>query len=213
MKRKWLGSMDIKVLHPSPSKFTTEIVCEEFYNSDVNVENVDYSEMGLYIRLNREDKYIRENNLEEICPKRKHRNGKARIKRNGIIVDKEKRWKIWEEAEREPTEIEKRQMMKESLKIAMETIMNNRTYKFEDVTRKQGEGGAIGSDLTGEMARIFMCWWDRQIIEKSNKVGIKVLLYRRYVDDINKVVEYIKGNFKYEAGKLVREDEVVDDTI
>ena len=121
-------------------------------------------------------------------------------------MDKEKRWKIWEEAEREPTEDEKRQMMKESLKIAMETIMNNHTYKFEDVIRKQKEGGAIGSDLTGEMTRIFMRWWDRQIIEKLNKVGIKVLLYKRYVDDINMVVEILKGNYKYESGKLMREE-------
>ena len=47
-------------------------------------------------------------------------------------------------------------MLKESLKIALEMIMKNHTYKFEDVIRKQKEGGAIGIDLTGEMAWIFV---------------------------------------------------------
>ena len=206
-EEKVIGSMDVKALYPSLDiSFTTEIVCEEFLKSDVKIENVDYAEMGLYLRLNRDDKYIKENKLEEICPKRKHKNGRPKITRNGVVVDKEKRWKIWEEPEREPSEEEKRMMMKESLKIALELIMNNHTYKFEDVIRRQKEGGAIGIDLTGEMARIFMCWWDRQIIEKLNKVGIKVLLYKRYVDDINMVIEFLKDNYKYEAGKLVKEE-------
>lgn len=93
-------------------------------------------------------------------------------------------------------------MLKESLKIALEMIMKNHTYKFEDVIRKQKEGGAIGIDLTGEMARIFMCWWDRQILDKLAKIGVKVLLYKRYVDDINMVIEYMIGNYDYVAGKL-----------
>ena len=83
--------------------------------------------------------------------------------------------------------------------------MNNHTYKFEDVIRKQ-EGGAIGIDLTGEMARIFMCWWDRQIIEKMNKLGMKILLYKRYVDNINMVIEYLKGSYKYEEGRIIEKE-------
>ena len=168
-KEKVIGSMDVKALYPSLDiGFTTEIVCEEFFNSDVKIENVDYAEMGLYLRLNKDDKYIRENKLEEICPKRKHKNGRPKITSNGVVVDKDKRWKIWEEPEREPNEVEKRIMIKESLKIALGMIMNNHTYKFEEVIRKQKEGGAIGIDLTGEMARIFMCWWDRQTILLSH---------------------------------------------
>ena len=199
--------MDVKALYPSLDiGFTTEIVCEEFFNSEVEVENVDYAEMGLYLKLNRSDEYIRNSKLEEVCPKRKYRNGRPKITRNGVTVDKEKRWNIWYEPEREPNDVEKRVMLKESLKIALETLMTNHTYKFDEVIRKQKEGGAIGSDLTGEMARIFMCWWDRKIIEKMNQLGIKVLLYKRYVDDINMIIEYLEGSLEYEGGRIVEKE-------
>ena len=206
-ERKVVGSMDVKALYPSLDiGFTTEVVCEEFFNSEVEVENVDYAEMGLYLKLNRSDEYIRNSKLEEVCPKRKYRNGKPKITRNGVTVDKEKRWNIWYEPEREPNDVEKRVMLKESLKIALETLMTNHTYKFDEVIRKQKEGGAIGSDLTGEMARIFMCWWDRKIIEKMNQLGIKVLLYKRYVDDINMIIEYLEGSLEYEGGRIVEKE-------
>ena len=92
---------------------------------------------------------MKENKLEEICSKRKHQNGRPNITINGIIVDKEKRWKIWEEPVREPNDEEKGKRTKESLKVALEMIMNNHTYNFEEVSRKQKEGGSIGIDLTG----------------------------------------------------------------
>ena len=39
---KVVGSMDVKALYPSLDiGFTTEIVCEEFFNSDVKIENVN----------------------------------------------------------------------------------------------------------------------------------------------------------------------------
>ena len=203
-KKLVIGSMDVKALYPSLDiDFTTDIVCEEFFNSEVKIENVDYAEVGLYLRLNRDEKYLKDCNIEDLCPKRIHKNGaKPKITGNGITVDKDKRWKLWNAPTREPNETEKRQMLKESLKIALEMIMKNHTYKFEDVIRKQKEGGAIGIDLTGEMARIFMCWWDRQILDKLAKIGVKVLLYKRYVDDINMVIEYMIGNYDYVARKL-----------
>ena len=84
-EEKVVGSMDVKALYPSLDiGFTTEIVCEEFFNSDVKIENVDYAEMGLYLRLNRSDKYITDSKLEEVFPKRKHKNGRPKITRNGV---------------------------------------------------------------------------------------------------------------------------------
>ena len=131
-EEKIVGSMDVKALYPSLDiGFTTEVVCEEFFNSEVKVENMDYAEVGLYLKLNRSDEYIRDSNLEEVCPKRKYKNGRPKITRNGVTVDRDKRWKIWYEPEREPDELEKRLMLKESLKIALETLMTNHTYKFD----------------------------------------------------------------------------------
>ena len=162
-----------------------------------------YKEVGLYLSLNRSEEYLNEKNIADLCPKRKHRTGaKPKITGCGVIVDKTKRWKPWNEPIREPDDDEKRIMLKESLKIALETIMKNHTYKCQYVIRRQKEGGAIGIDLTGEMARIFMCWWDRQVLEKLSQLGITPFLYKRYVDDINMAVESLEKNYVYEEGRL-----------
>ena len=78
---KVVVSMDLKALHPSLDiSFTTEIVCEEFFKSEIKIENIDYEEMGLYIRINRNDKYMRQqirgNMPNEETQERKTQNNK-----------------------------------------------------------------------------------------------------------------------------------------
>ena len=40
-------------------------------------------------------------------------------------------------------------------------------------------------NLTGTIAQVFMLWWDGKFKERLLEFGVKVLLYKRYVDDIN----------------------------
>ena len=44
--------------------------------------------------------------------------------------------------------------------------MKNHTYVFDSKVRKQEEGGAIGLDLTGTLAQVFVIWWDREVRRK-----------------------------------------------
>ena len=199
-----IGSMDVKALYPSLDiEFTIDIICDEFYKSDITIQDVDYEEIGLYLSLNRNEKYLKEKGIEEYCPKRKSKNGRRpKITGSGIQTKKENRFRPWKRPERESDEQKRRKMLTECLRIGLEAIMKNHTYKFQDVIRKQKEGGAIGIDLTGEMARIFMCWWDRQLLEKLENFNIKPFLYKRYVDDINLGTEAIGKEYEYENGEL-----------
>ena len=65
-----------------------------------------------------------------------------------------------------------RVMVNESLKVALTIIMKNHVYNFNNEMRKQNEGGAIGMDLTGTIANIFMTWWDKELLKKLNALGI-----------------------------------------
>ena len=67
--------------------------------------------------------------------------------------------------------------------------MKNHIYHFENTLKKQSGGGPIGLDLTGELANIFMAWWDKQLLLKLNQHNISVILYKRYVDDINIIIQ------------------------
>ena len=39
------------------------------------------------------------------------------------------------------------------------------------------------------------------------KVGIKILMYKRYVDHINLLIDYLKGRYRYENGRTIKERE------
>ena len=84
-------------------------------------------------------------------------------------------------------------MITEAIKIVLEVLMKNHIYEFREELRKQKEGGAIGIDLTGELAKIYMTWWDKELIKKLREIGIDPILYKRYVDDIVIIVMKIIG--------------------
>ena len=73
----------------------------------------------------------------------------------------------------------------EALRIGLKVVMNNHTYKFNGCIRKQQKGGPIGLELTGNLAQVFMIWWDRTMITRLSDLGIVKRLCKRYVDDVN----------------------------
>ena len=77
--------------------------------------------------------------------------------------------------------------------------MKNHYYKFGGVIRRQAQGGPIGLSLTGDVAQVVMAWWDREMIDKLEREGVEVLLYSRYVDDINTALR-CSGSELHDAG-------------
>ena len=51
-----------------------------------------------------------------------------------------------------------------------------------------------------------MVWWDRQLTEKMEKIGLDVRLYKRYVDDINTVMVATKVGLRYNGVNLVGDE-------
>ena len=50
----------------------------------------------------------------------------------------------------------KKRLLRSALQIALTLVMKNHVYVFENELRKQRKGGAIGLELTGLLARIYM---------------------------------------------------------
>ena len=63
-------------------------------------------------------------------------------------------------------------MFKEALKIGLEVVMTNHVYKFDNCIRQQQKGGPIRSELTGNIAQIFMIWWDQNLKLRLDNLGI-----------------------------------------
>ena len=95
--------------------------------------------------------------------------------------------------------------------------METHIYSFKDEMKRQVKGGAIGVQLTGELAQIFMSWWDRQTKKACEEKGVRIKLYGRYVDDINTVIKKVAKGTRIENNQLTnteekrREDETKED--
>ena len=84
-------------------------------------------------------------------------------------------------------------MLAEALSIGVKFVMSNHLYIFNQEVRMQSKGGPIGLALTGDVAQVFMCWYDRELISRLELDGLVVLLYRRYVDDVNALIKRLSN--------------------
>ena len=83
----------------------------------------------------------------------------------------------FESVRRQPTLKEKKCLIGLLAASTVEVVMANHFYTIGDEIRRQTEGGSIGSDLTGEVARLYMLQWDKTFMEISKVIGIKLDLY------------------------------------
>ena len=54
---------------------------------------------------------------------------------------------------------EKKKLIATAIITAVEAVMSNHIYSFNNIWRRQRDGGAIGNALTGEVAKVVMAWW------------------------------------------------------
>ena len=87
----------------------------------------------------------------------------------------------------------------------METVFKNHVYYFKGKIYLQLDSGPIGLELTGAIARLILIWFDKKFLTLLSTLGIIVLIYVRYIDDINLSCKQIpKGwHFKKENNSLV----------
>ena len=71
-----VGSMDVEALYPSLDiDFTIEKVCEQIMNSTIEFEGLNYKELSLYLSLVRTEEELQQMELDDVCPKRRHKRG------------------------------------------------------------------------------------------------------------------------------------------
>ena len=203
-----IGSLDVKSLYPSlDMESSIYIVCEKFYQSDICIKNIDYEELGLYLRLNSEPTQLENLTLTDVCPTRKTKFGRPPvITGSGINIHKKERFAAWKEAKQKPDQNQGRIMIREALRIVLSLIMKNHMYTFNNELKLQNSGGPIGLDLTGVLAQVFMAWWDRILLSKLREFNFAPKLYKRYVDDINICVNSSEPGMVFQNG-IVRIDE------
>ena len=209
-----IGSMDVEALYPSLDiNFTIDKVCELLHESTVTIEGVDYKELALYLSLNYSDEQLQQLGLDNVCPKRRSNRGQRPIMTGcGMESNANGRHQPWIFPDlSEITEETKRKMLVEAMRIVLKTLMETHVYEFVEEIRRQRKGGAIGMEITGVVAQIFMVWWDRELRRRLEEVNIRLKMHERYVDDSNILTKQTEVGARYDGVKLVITEESIQE--
>ena len=135
IKNQVIVSLDVKAFYPSLQPEETSDVCETMVlNCKMNMDGLNYEEMGLY--------WVTTHEMEELlqlglgsdilpCRRRKGGRGKPGITTKEVLgpfirnPDKS----LFNKPSIEPIDVEKKIMLKQSIKTAIKMIMTNHTFK------------------------------------------------------------------------------------
>ena len=200
-----VGSLDIVKWYPSMElKRLIEVIMELMMEADLDVEEIDFDQLGIYIATSLTNEEIRNVDLEKVVPKR--REGKrAGITNKDIWLTEGDKCQ-WILPERKPCKLEKQKMFTVGICIGVKLVMENHIYRFGGELRRQTSGGPIGVELTGALADLFMLYWDRKFLNKLKDLDIKIKGYKRFKDDTNIMLRPVQKD-KYEENKMVTKTE------
>ena len=205
-------SMDVKALYPSME--WEEIIVsvrEMIENSEEVIENADYFEIGKYLAVTLSKEEIDNEKLQHVIPQRK-----IETNRNITIayLCNKKNEDQWCRA-RKPGHRQKKKMLALAVAEGVRVCMASHVYTIGDKLFLQLEGGPIGLELTGAVSRPFMLRWDRLYLERVEEAGMKMMLYKRYVDDSNQtaVVPPVGSVYDKEKRKVVISEEQHDQSV
>ena len=136
-----------------------------------------------------------------ICPKRRHDRRPPTFVGSGSDHDEKKRYEPWVFSRRPPDDRTVRKMFCMAVEVLVKRTMSLHDFKLDDKVFRQGEGGSIGLDLTGVVSDIFMVYWDKKLLTGMTEEGLEPVVYKRYKDDVNVVIE---------EGMMVRDLTIVE---
>ena len=209
-----VGSKDVEAHYPNIDiDLAASEVKKEIEESDLEV-NVDAGEVALFLACSMTVEEIEEEGLTELVHKRRFKNGArpgltCKAITGGPAVRQQDR--AWMQPVRAPERAEKMKMIGCLMKVAINLVMTNHFYSFDNVIRKQSRGGAIGNKLTERLGKILMKRHCRKYVSLLARLGLEAELLKCYVDDTTDVCVAIDPGVRFEDGELVKKDELVED--
>ena len=102
----------------------------------------------------------------------------------------------------ELTQPEKKKVIAEVMRLAVELMFSTHLYSFGGRCYKQKEGGPIGLRSTCALARLVMGRWDIKWKETVKKNNLTVEDDGRYVDDARVYMYPVRAGWRWEEGRL-----------
>ena len=201
-------SMDVTALYHYPN-LKAMIVAREiaaaFLESEIDIE-VDTDKLGLYLLLVLGKEEVAKQGLSHVCPTRKATAGSECGITTLEVMGGENCESKHNPAKRRLTTQQRRRMISLALEAGIIAVMTHHVYSFANKSYLQTEGGPIGLELSGAIARVFMLLWDMKLLTALHKATQHLVwdlyLYLRYVDDGNTVSNSLPLGARLVRGKV-----------
>ena len=136
----------------------------------MKLESVNTWEVVKYIAIVATKEEIEELSLQNVIPKRTTNRGRKPTI-NFLKSDKTDAER-WIPTGVEPDQNQQRALVALALAHCVEVVMTNHTYKLGDKVYLQSDGGPIGLEATGAVARAVMMMYDSIFQERVKEAGI-----------------------------------------
>ena len=146
---------------------------------------MDWVQVARYVAVNVDPAEIAKEGLSDVIP------GRAKVTRRKLTMNSLETKTAdldWLPAPT-PNDSQKQKLLSLAMEVGIDIIMSNHTFMLGDDIYLQSDGGPIGLEFTGAIARVVMMYWDFLYLEKVAAAGLLLLLYLRYVDDSNQAVK------------------------
>ena len=217
-----LGSMDVVALYPSIDQvLSAKIVAETIIESEIEYVGVDMSMAGIYLATIWTKERLRKEGILHLMPRKRSNRGRkaticskilsgpiprevnqfdtsgfARKLDEDPFLEEEAVDLKWERFNREYTAEERRILIAKTIQAGIEIVFTNHIYWYHSELYQQLIGGAIGSKLTGVVARIVMDRWERLLRDSLKQNKVKTYIFAKYVDDVNLATSIITKGYK-----------------
>ena len=195
--------MDLEALYPSlKSQETADLLKDVIIQSNISVTDVNYRELGIFLRKNMSNKDIECSMFKEFIPMRKKKTRKTKENHE---------FDLWTFNTSVPSVIIVKNMFAESISIATKLMMNNHVYEFDGELLVQQGNGSIGVEFTGIAGEIYMLVWCLKLKNKLSHLRIENRMQPRMVDDITLLPCILKPGSRFENNQIVIHGDKVEE--
>ena len=100
---------------------------------------------------------------------------------------------IWNQPMRDPTDAEKKRMVALAVPEKVRYLMSNHLFKFREDIHKQTDGGSIGNELTGVVAKTRVIRFMRRLKQALEDSNVDAKIMKAFVDELFCAVKTIEN--------------------
>ena len=208
-----IGSLDVNALYPSLDiKTCAKVFRDKLFESKMSFPGLSWKDCGLYLRFHMDEEDLIREGVVEYCPRRRTLVGHPpEFQASGVSDDESKKFGPWIFPTVPPNDEITRLLFCLAIECMIQVTMSLHDFQFNGVIYRQRTGGSIGLDLTGIIADVYMCHWDKEFIKRCAHEKILMYLYKRYKDDINVAADTSDSNLlKDDKSVMLKLKEIAD---